>query len=162
MADLVVHYRRLLGMAKGWAVQHLPGYSEDSHRDLLQRYGATAVADKRGAPRISATTMSAAQMQAALNDYERRGWPRQRSDAASQQAPTAQRKVLDSKVRMIFALWGKLGSAGQLRNSSRSTLVSWAAKQLGHTLPSDLAKLTDVEKSKLIEQLKIWSNRKKA
>lgn len=41
MSDLIKHYRQLVGIAKGWATKNLPGWSDDSHRDLLARYGAT-------------------------------------------------------------------------------------------------------------------------
>lgn len=43
MSDLLTHHRQLVGIAKGWAVKNLPGWCDETHRDLLARHGATMV-----------------------------------------------------------------------------------------------------------------------
>src|SRR3989338_8389519 len=90
MSDLIKHYRQLVGIAKGWAMKSLPGWSDDSHRDLLARYGAVEIEG-----RISASSMNVPQLDAALGDYERRGWSRSKrvfagnpASASSGQAST--------------------------------------------------------------------------
>ena len=45
MSDLIKHYRQLVGIAKGWAVKSLAGWSEETHRDLLTRHGITGELD---------------------------------------------------------------------------------------------------------------------
>ena len=38
MAGLLSHRRQLLGIAKTWALAKLPGWSDETHRDLLARH----------------------------------------------------------------------------------------------------------------------------
>lgn len=143
----------VLGIAASWAKQNLPGWTDDSHRDLLARHGATAV---KG--RMSAKTLSASGIEAALSDYEQRGWPRQRR----QGLPQATRRVvsLDKQSGMIRALWIQLGKAGALEADTAAALLAFC-RSMSKT--AALAKVEDMnwaQKSAVIEALKNWQVRK--
>ncbi|MDR1350832.1 MAG: regulatory protein GemA [Zoogloeaceae bacterium] len=150
MSDLLQHYRQLLGIAKSWAVKSLPGWSDECHRDLLARHGAVAVNG-----RVSAVTLTAGAIRAALDDYERRGWPRskgQRTDA------TGRMRAVSPQIAHIVRLWGKLGQAGKAQNASRPALLAFCARQTAREVP-DLDSLTTSERQRIIEALKSWLNR---
>ena len=146
MADMTRHYRQLVGIAKGWAIKHLPCWCDDIHRDLLARHGATS---KDG--RISASTMTQAQLRAVLDDYERRGWPRRKSFSRQNLPVTPQ-------ISLIVRLWGKLGQAGQIDHASRPALLAYCSRMMGRPVKS-LDDLDDRDKSRLIECLKNWRGR---
>lgn len=67
MTALNKHKLQLLGIAKTWACKTLPGWDDTAHRDLLARHGAMALPSTEG--RVSATSMSLPQLEAALADY---------------------------------------------------------------------------------------------
>lgn len=140
MSPLASHFVMLLGIAKTWATNNLPGWSDDSHRDLLALHGA-----RRIDGRYSARQMTVQQLASVLADYERRGWPRQK-------------KPVPPAIAHIVRLWGKLGEAGKIDNASRPALLVWCARQLGHEVP-DLDGLEAAESQKLIEALKGWQRR---
>jgi hypothetical protein len=146
MSALEKHYRQLLGIAKGWALKSLPGWSEACHRDLLARYGARIVEG-----RVSALTMSIKQIGAALADYEHRGWPREHRFAA---AGGAARSV-SPRIIIIVRLWGKLGQAGKVKNPTRPALLAFCARQAGREVV-DLDSLSVAECQSVTEALKSW------
>jgi hypothetical protein len=149
MSALIVHQRQLLGIAKGWAEKHLSGWTDACHRDLIQRYGART---KGG--RISATTMSGHQIEDALADYARRGWPRVRSHKAADGKATP----VPARIGLLVRLWGKLGQAGRVANPSRPALLAFCARQTGREV-RDLDILNPAESQKIAEALKSWLNR---
>lgn len=149
MSGLAKHLVQLLGIAKGWAMKNLPGWSDDSHRDLLALHGARRRGDK-----ISSLTMTAPQLSSVLDDYARRGWPREKKVFKE----GAARKATPPDIAHIVRLWGKLGDAGRLDNASRPALLAWCSRQTGHEVP-DLDSLTTEERQKLIEALKGWQQR---
>ncbi len=146
MADMTRHYRQLVGIAKGWALKHLPGWCDDIHRDLLARHGATS---KDG--HISASTMTQAQLRAVLDDYERRGWPRRKGFGRTQIRVTPQ-------IRMIASLWGQLGQAGKLDNASRPAMLAYCSRMLDIPV-GNLDDLNNKQRSHIIECLKNWLDR---
>lgn len=149
MSSLAAHIIRLVAIAKGWAMGNLPGWTDDSHRDLLAVHGG-----RRSGDRISALTMTVPQLSAVLSDYERRGWPRQkRPFKAGEKA-----KATPPDIAHIVRLWGKLGDAGRIDNASRPDLLVWCGRQVGHEVP-DLDGLTTAERQSLIEALKGWQRR---
>jgi hypothetical protein len=156
MSDLIKHYLQLLGIAKTWASKNLPGWSDEIHRDLLQRHGAVAIEG-----RISASSMNMPQLAAALEDYERRGWPRQRvfkaKDSGSPSTGSVRTEKRDVPPRIAFLVraWGKLGKAGSVKNSSRQALLAFCARQVGHDVP-DLDSLSVTECQSIAEALKGW------
>ncbi len=147
MADLVKHYRQLVGIAASWAGKTLPGWSDDSHRDLLARHGAGM---KDG--RASASTLNLAQLGQVLEDYERRGWPRVKKFQAKGQVTA--RKV-PPQIAHLVRLWGKLGQAGKVHNASRPALLAFCARQTGRDVP-DLDSLDSPEAVLITEALKGW------
>jgi hypothetical protein len=148
MSDLIAHYRQLVGIAKTWAMKNLPGWSDDSHRDLLSRYGAMQIDG-----RVSASTLSLSQLGAVLDDYERRGWTRiQQFNRGG-----AQRHV-PSVIAHIVRLWGKLGQAGKVAKATRPALLAFCARQTGREVPN-LDSLTTAECQAIIEALKGWLGR---
>lgn len=147
MTDLVKHYRQLLGIAKGWAEKNLAGWCDDMHRDLISRHGAVPVGG-----RVSASSMNMPQLSAALEDYEKRGWPRTRQFS---QAKSAQAKSVPPRIATLVKLWGKLGQAGKVNNSSRQALLAFCARQVAHNVP-DLDSLTVAECQSITEALKAW------
>lgn len=147
MSDLIKHYRQLVGIAKGWAMKSLPGWSDDSHRDLLARYGAVEIEG-----RISASSMNMPQLSAALDDYERRGWPRQRVFNAKNGGSA---KKVPPRIAYMVRMWGKLGTAGKVEHANRRALLAFCARQVGRDVP-DLDSLTVAECQQITEAMKGW------
>jgi hypothetical protein len=147
MSDLTKHYLQLVGIAKGWASKNLPGWSDESHRDLLQRHGAVAIEG-----RISASSMNMPQLSAALEDYERRGWVRQRVFNAKSGGSA---KKVPPRIAFLVRMWGKLGKADKVTSASRQALLAWCARQVGHDVP-DLDSLTVAECQSISEAMKGW------
>ncbi|MDP2202279.1 MAG: regulatory protein GemA [Methylicorpusculum sp.] len=150
MTDLTKHYRQLVGIAKGWACKHLPGWTDELHRDLLARHGGD-----RGDGRPSANNLNLPQLSAVLDDYTARGWPR-RKTYTPKGAYLA--KTVSPQISHIVKLWGKLGQAGKVNNAGRPALLAFCARQTGKHVP-DLDSLTTEEGQAIIEALKAWMAR---
>ncbi|WP_306602509.1 regulatory protein GemA [Azonexus sp.] len=151
MSGLSKHLLQLVGIAKGWALKNLPGWSDDSHRDLLARHGGRRQGDK-----VSALTMTLPMLSSVLADYERRGWPREKQP---HKAGNGQKRAAPPDIAHIVRLWGKLGESGRIENASRPALLKWCARQVGHDVP-DLDSLTpEDERRNIIEALKGWQRR---
>ncbi len=145
--SLIKHYRQLVGIAKGWAMASLPGWSEDTHRDLLACHGATAVAG-----RVSASTLNLAQLGAVLEDYERRGWSRHRRVFHKAEAVATE---VPPRIAHLVRLWGKLGQAGKVAKATRPALLAFCARQVGRQV-LDLDSLAVKECQTIAEALKGW------
>lgn len=152
MSNLIAHHRQLLGIAKSWAMKNLSGWSAESHQDLLSRHGAQMIDG-----RISATTMTVPQLNAALNDYQGRGWERSRKVFAKGEAGS---KPVPPQIAHIVRLWGRLGQAGKVEKATRNALLVYCARQLRHEAVPDLDCLTTEECQTVIESLKKWLDRK--
>jgi hypothetical protein len=149
MSALETHYRQLLGIAKNWAVKNLPGFDDECHRALIARYGAGKVNG-----RASALAMSVKQIGAALDDYERRGWPREKKWKPAAGAP----RNVPPRVALIVRLWGKLGQTGKVANPSRPALLAFVRRQTGREV-ADLDSLSAEECQAVTEALKGWFER---
>lgn len=161
MTDLIKHKLQLLGMAKSWAMGALAGWSDDAHRDLITRHGAVAL--PKDPQRVTASSMNAMQLEAALADYEARGWARQRrvfTPKADQgkSGVAGQTKTVPPHIAHIVRLWARLGQAGKLQASTRPALLAWIARQIGHTVPN-LDALNTAEAQRVTEALKAWASR---
>ncbi|MCL2162344.1 MAG: regulatory protein GemA [Betaproteobacteria bacterium] len=166
MPDLLKHQRQLLGIAKGWALKSLPGWTDECHRDLIARHGAKRIKGVLtgkdtyvpgsfcGRPvvelHISSLTMSPAQIAAALSDYEARGWPRQRNYRVG-----GQTKPVPPRIKRIVLLWGRLGTAGKLKRVTRPALLAFCARQTRRDV-RDLDSLSSAECTAITEALKSW------
>ncbi|WP_180131900.1 phage protein GemA/Gp16 family protein [Rhodoferax sp. BLA1] len=156
MTALNKHKLQLLGIAKTWACKTLPGWDDTAHRDLLSRHGAVALPSTEG--RVSATSMNLVQLEAALADYEARGWNRlHRQFVPAGAAPGAKRPV-PKHIAHLVRLWGRLGQSDKVKDASRPALLAWCERQTQHTLPN-LDALTTKESQKIIEALKSWLGR---
>lgn len=152
MSDLIKHYRQLVGIAKGWAMKSLPGWSDDSHRDLLARYGAVEIEG-----RISASSMNVPQLDAVLQDYERRGWSRSKrmfSDVGAY-GNTPKPRNVPPRIAYMVRMWGKLGTAGKVEHATRKALLAFCARQVGRDVP-DLDSLSVAECQQITEAMKGW------
>lgn len=143
---LIKHHRQLVGIAKGWAMVSLPGWSEETHRDLLTRHGAVVVDG-----RVSASTLNLAQLGAVLDDYERRGWSRYRR--VFRQAGVT--KEVPPRIAHLVRMWFKLGQAGKVAKATRPALLAFCARQVGRHVP-DLDSLAVAECQTIAEALKSW------
>ncbi|NOT66373.1 MAG: regulatory protein GemA [Methylotenera sp.] len=150
MSDLSKHYTQLVAIAKGWAIKNLAGWCDETHRDLLARHGAYEIAG-----RISASSMNMPQLAAALEDYEKRGWPRQHKFNAKSKGASTASKAIPPRIAMLVKLWGKLGQAGKVKNASRQALLVFCARQTAHNVP-DLDSLSIAECQSITEALKSW------
>lgn len=150
MSDLLTHYRQLVGIAKGWAVKNMPGWCEETHRDLLARHGATMIDG-----RVSASTLNVPQLGAVLDDYERRGWPRSKKVFGKGKAAA---KAVPPRIAHLVRLWGKLGEAGKMDSATRPALLAFCARQVGRETP-DLDSLSVAECQMITESLKGWLRR---
>lgn len=146
MSDLLKHYRQLVGIAKGWALKSLPGWCEETHRDLLTRHGAVQIDG-----RVSASTLTLPQLDAVLEDYVRRGWERQRKVFGAGPAATP----VPTRIAHLVRLWGRLGQAGKVDNASRPALLAFCARQTRREIP-DLDSLARSECQAITEALKAW------
>ncbi len=150
MSDLLTHHRQLVGIAKGWALKNLPGWCDETHRDLLARHGATMVDG-----RVSASTLTVPQLGAVLDDYQRRGWPRTKKVFGQGKAkPTP----VPPRIAHLVRLWGKLGQAGKVAKATRPALLAFCARQVGREVP-DLDSLDVAECQAITEALKGWLGR---
>lgn len=136
---------KLLAIAKNWALKSLSGWSDLSHRDLIARHGATAIDG-----RVSSKSMTEKQINAALDDYHSRGWPRVSKRGQSRTMDTS---PTSKKIR---ALWLDLHSLGAVRNPAESALIAYVKRQTG---VAALQWLNDAQASRLIESLKAWQKR---
>lgn len=150
MTDLIKHYRQLLGIAKNWAERNIAGWCDETHRDLLARHGAMQVEG-----RVSASSMNMPQLAAALEDYEKRGWPRTRSFSDRGTQPPAK---VSPQIGAIVKSWAKLGQAGKLTNDSRQAMLAFCGNQVKRTI-TKLDDLTSKECQGIIEALKAWGRR---
>lgn len=150
--DLIKHKRQLLALAKGWACQSLPGWSDDAHRDLIARHGAVALPVCPS--RVTATSMNAMQLEAALSDYEARGWPRQHRVFKA----GGTTRTVPPHIAHLVRLWARLGQAGKVQDASRHALLAWAERQTGQHVPN-LDVLSTPQAQRLTEALKAWSLR---
>ena len=146
MADMTKHYRQLVGIAKGWAIKSIAGWSDECHRDLLARHGATV---SNG--HVSASTLTQKQLQSVLDDYARRGWPRRRGFGCAEIRVTPQ-------VRMIVSLWGTLGQAGKVDRATRPAMLAYCSRMIGEPV-KNLDDMTNKQRSYIIECLKNWLER---
>ena len=153
MTDMIKHYRQLVGIAKSWALKALPGWSEESHQDLLVRAGA-----RRVEGRVSASTLNLTQLGAALADYESRGWPRRPFFADRQAGKSAKPRVVSPQIGHLFRLWGRLAKAGLIKDGGRPALLAWCGRQTGRTL-ANLDAMTPDELNKAVEAVKAWAAR---
>jgi hypothetical protein len=152
MSSLIVHQRQLLGIAKGWALTHLPGWSDECHRDLLQRHGATMLEG-----RISARTLTAREIESVLADYVRRGWPRRRSHPAQDGVE----RPVPPRIAQLVRLWGRLGQAGKVQSPTRASLLAFCERQTQHEVLY-LDALSVKECQSITEALKSWLAREPA
>lgn len=153
MNDLTKHYLQLVAIAKGWAIKNLAGWCDETHRDLLARHGACEIDG-----RITASSMNMPQLAAALEDYEKRGWPRVRkfnSRNPSTGSGNVASKAVPPRIAMLVKLWGKLGQAGKVQNASRQALLAFCARQMARNVP-DLDSLSVPECQAITEALKAW------
>lgn len=146
MSSLHKHIIQLVAIAKSWALINLPGWSDESHRDLLFVHGAKVVDG-----RLSAKTMTVQQLGAVLDDYERRGWPRQKKVFQ----PKTAAKTVSPAIAHIVRLWGRLGQAGKVDNPSRPALLGWCQRQVGRAI-KNLDALSVEECQAVTEALKAW------
>lgn len=161
MSDLIRHYRQLVGIAKTWAEKTLPGWCDDTHRDLLHRHGAMEMGG-----RMSASTLNLTQLGAVLEDYERRGWVRVRQFGGNHPGPAGhpskegnrQVRSVPPRIAHIVRLWGRLGMAGKVTKATRHALLAWCGRQVGRDVP-DLDSLDPAECQRVIEALKGWMGR---
>ena len=147
MSDLTKHYLQLVGIAKGWAMKNLPGWCDETHRDLLARHGATAIDG-----RVSASTLTVRQLGAVLDDYQRRGWPRSKKVFGKGKATA---KPVPPRIAHLVRLWGKLGQAGKVASATRPALLAFCARQVGREV-LDLDSLSVAECQAITEALKGW------
>lgn len=146
MSSLQKHIIQLVAIAKGWALANLPGWSDDSHRDLLAVHGAKEIDGRR-----SAKGMTAQQLGAVLDDYERRGWPR----VKKQFKPGQSSRTVSPAIAHIVRLWGRIGNVGKVDNATRPALLAWCERQVGHAV-KNLDALTVEEGQAVTEALKAW------
>lgn len=147
MSNLIRHYRQLVGIAASWAKKTLPGWTDDMHRDLLARHGAVAIDG-----RISASSLTLPQLDAVLEDYERRGWQRQRNHfAGAGNKP----QPVPARIGHLVRLWGRLGQAGKVERATRPALLAFCARQTRREI-ADLDSLSRSECQAITEALKAW------
>lgn len=158
MTELIKHYRQLVGIAKTWALKNLPGWTDECHRDLLQRHGATTPHFVKGGAggdlRVSASTLNVPQLDAVLVDYERRGWNRNRKVFNG----SGKKQEVPPRIAFMVRMWGRLGKAGKVNNSTRPALLAFCARQVGREVP-DLDSLSVKECQAISEALKGWMAR---
>lgn len=172
MSTQIKHLRQLVALARAWGESNLVAWGEAAHRDLLARHGAVPMS---AGAYPSSTSLSVAQLEAVLADYEARGWPRRRGQfvpgqskampqGADQGASSTSRVVRSSPkavpphIAHMVRLWARLGQMGRVTNASRTALLAWIERQVAHTVPN-LDALTAAEAQKVIEALKAFAGR---
>lgn len=129
-------------IAKRWAVANLPGFDDDSYRDLLQGAG-----DKD-----SSTKLDWRGRMAVLKRFEELGWkPAPAKAARPAPSRSCRRQADDDQSKMIRGLWIDLHTMGEVSDPSEKALNSFVKRM---TRIADLHWCKDGHKYTVIEALK--------
>lgn len=120
------------------------GWDDALYRSVLATFGAT---EKGG--KISATTMSVAQLEQVLTHLRKHGF----------KARSSKSNVVDwrvPRIRKIQALWLALADAGAIDNPQESAMLRWCESVAGC---KRLQWATTQQLNQCIEGLKSWATR---
>ncbi|WGV98846.1 regulatory protein GemA [Vibrio sp. YMD68] len=121
---------------------------DDEYRAFLSRYGA-----KKKGERVSASTMSLAQLMQACHECKRLGFIKFVSKGKKRQSHSGQAKK-------CYALWCELHQQGAVDNKRWQAMEAWAVKHLGLISErTSLDEATSYEWNLCIEGLKQWLRR---
>lgn len=149
---------RKIQIAKRWAIANLPGFDDDTYRDLLREHGGKS----------SSTQLDWRGRVAVLKHFESLGWqplpakgartypPSQKGGASPASGGISRRLADDDQSRMIRALWIDLHTLGAVRDSSEKALNSYVQRM---TRVSDLSWLKEPQRYVVLEGLKDWRAR---
>ncbi len=142
------HLIQLVAIAKSWAMGHVAGFDDASHRQILARHGAQP---KQAGGEPSATTLGISQLNAVLDTYVSLGWERRHGQGAANKP----RLVIKADMALLLKLWSRLATADKVHNNERSALLAWISREMGREVKR-LDDLTVIERQRLIEQQKQW------
>jgi hypothetical protein len=110
------HLYTLLRVAHTWCEKNLPGWTEEDYRGVLQRHGATESSGK-----FSASTMTSEQIDAALREFQSKGFQvrgkRGKSDGWR-----------EPRLAKLRALWMAMHQDGIVRNVSEEAMQHWCKR----------------------------------
>lgn len=130
-------------IAKRWAVDNLPGFDDDTYRDMLQEAGSKA---------RTCTDLDWRSRLAVLVRFEQLGWkPLPAKGARPAPDRPSRKQADDDQSKMIRGLWIDLHTIGEVRDSSEKALNSFVKRM---TKISDLHWCNDNHKYVVIEALK--------
>jgi phage gp16-like protein len=136
-------------IAKRWAVATLPGFDDDTYRDLLQEAG-----NKR-----SCTDLDWQGRMAVLKRFEELGW--KPLPVKPRPTPTATRQGDnrlgdDPQARKIRAQWWQLHQDGKVEHNTDTALCAYVKRMTGK---DSLKWCSSHEKGNVIDGLKAWIER---
>ena len=107
----------LLRVANNDMAARVPDWDDDDYRNVLKNHGA-----KTCNGRISATTMSLAQLDNALRFFKTHGFkPRAKKTVANWRAP---------RIAKLNAMWCALADNGHLRDRSEQAMQTWCVREV--------------------------------
>ena len=136
----------LLRVGHSDLLQHLYEWDDDQYRDLLQRNGAT---EKNG--KISATTMSVAQLKAAQKEMERLGFTPKKNTGADWRA---------KRIAKLNAMWISAYELGIVNNRSETAMRTWCQNKVPGLTRLQWASSADLNKA--IEMMKAMLDQRAA
>lgn len=145
--------RRLLAkvhIAKAWALQSLPGFTEGSYRDWV-------LAVSRGRSQTSAA-LDSIELTLLIKRFEAHGWKPallQSQPPAAATAKALERRGTERQVVYLRTLWSALYQKGEIFNPSDLALKNFVRRVTGKHLPF----CTTADLNKAIEALKDWLER---
>lgn len=110
--------------------------------------------------KYSASTLSDAQLKAAVEELKRAGFKVKPKNGNTGNAEPSRALADDPQSKKLRALWLELHHAGGVRSASEAALARWVAGQVKSSDGVEaLQWLDSAQASRLIEQLKRWLNR---
>jgi len=138
-------FYQLLAIANQELSRTLAGWSEDSYRTVLKQYGA-----KEKAGRISATTMTLAQLDEALKHFKRLGF-------VPKNKKLTKKNWRLPRIAKLNAMWIALYERGAVDDKSEKAMQSWCKNNI-----KDLTALRWASSEQLnqaVEMLKLFQQR---
>ena len=134
-------------VAKRWGLANLPGFDDDSYRDILWECGKVK----------SCTDLDWRGRMAVLKRFEELGWVAKPAKAARPAPDRPSRRLADDdQSKMARGLWIDLHTLGTVRDSSEKALNAYVLRM---ARVSDLSWCNDKQMFTIIEALKDWRAR---
>lgn len=151
--DEYKRYRQLLAIANHELTKILAGWTDDDYRLALKNFGASAKQS-----RISATTMTLAEMKAALAHFKKLGFsPKNPRPSFTKSKPHKSKNTRAPRIAKLNAMWIELHNMGAVNDRSQTAMENWCKNNLKGL--NALQWATSPQLNQAIEMLKNFKQR---